>query len=81
MHKYRKRKRAGVITAAAIIIDIAMLGIFKYSGFIVENINALTGLGLDVPKIRLPIGISFFTFQMISYMFFYHINASVIKDN
>lgn len=52
----------------AVIFDIAMLGIFKYSGFIVENINSVTDLKLNIPDIRLPIGISFFTFQMISYI-------------
>ncbi len=68
IHKYRKRRRSAVITALAVAFDIAMLVVFKYSGFIVENINAVTGIGLNVPNIRLPIGISFFTFQMISYI-------------
>lgn len=45
-----------------------MLGVFKYSGFVVENINLLTGLSLPVPQIALPIGISFYTFQTISYV-------------
>ncbi len=54
--------------AAGIVIDIGLLVIFKYSGFIVENINLLTGAQLPVPQIRMPIGISFFTFQAISYI-------------
>ena len=45
-----------------------MLGVFKYSGFLIENINLLTGLNLPVPQIALPIGISFYTFQTISYV-------------
>lgn len=68
IHKHRKRQLSSVITGATITFDIAMLVIFKYSGFIVENINAVTGLDMAVPKIRLPIGISFFTFQMLSYI-------------
>ncbi|RKJ39038.1 MBOAT family protein [Acutalibacter sp. 1XD8-33] len=59
---------AKAAVAAGIVIDIALLVIFKYSGFLVENLNALTGLGLPVPQIRMPIGISFFTFQAISYI-------------
>lgn len=59
---------AKAAVAAGIVIDIALLVVFKYSGFIVENINGLTGLGLPVPHIRMPIGISFFTFQAISYI-------------
>lgn len=65
---YKGRIGSKIAVTAAVVFDIAMLGVFKYSGFIVENINAVTGLGLNVPQIRLPIGISFFTFQMISYV-------------
>jgi len=50
-----------------VVIDLALLGFFKYSGWMVENINALTGLAIPVPQIALPIGISFFTFQTMSY--------------
>ena len=66
----RLRGKAGLklVLAAGIVLDIAFLVIFKYSGFIVENINALTGAGLPVPDIRMPIGISFYTFQAISYI-------------
>ena len=48
--------------------DIGLLGIFKYSGFIVENLNLIPGLNLPVPKLTLPIGISFYTFQILSYI-------------
>ena len=50
-----------------VIIDLGLLGFFKYSGWMVENINALTGLAIPVPQIALPIGISFFTFQTMTY--------------
>ena len=64
----RDTGRAKLAVTLGIVIDIALLVVFKYSGFIVENLNAFTGLTLPVPKIRLPIGISFFTFQAISYI-------------
>ncbi|MDO4458925.1 MAG: MBOAT family O-acyltransferase [Clostridia bacterium] len=54
--------------ALGVTVDIALLIIFKYSGFIVENINALFRSSIPVPRITLPIGISFFTFQAISYI-------------
>lgn len=54
--------------AVAVVLNIALLVIFKYSGFMVESINAVLSLQLPVPQIRLPIGISFFTFQALSYV-------------
>ncbi|MGN0621636.1 MAG: MBOAT family O-acyltransferase [Porcipelethomonas sp.] len=65
---HRGRFLSKISIFAALVFDIGVLGIFKYSGFIVENINAVSGLDLNVPDIKLPIGISFYTFQIISYM-------------
>ena len=47
--------------------SLAMLGWFKYTDFFLANINALTGLSIPLLKIALPIGISFYTFQLLSY--------------
>ena len=52
----------------AIVLDIGILCAFKYLDFFVSNINALTGVDLSLPGIALPIGISFFTFQGLSYV-------------
>ncbi len=60
----KKKKRALVI---ALIIDVGVLAVFKYTGFFVENINSLLGISIPVPNIKLPIGISFYTFQTLSY--------------
>ncbi len=68
IEKHRDAGAGKAAVAAGITIDILLLVVFKYSAFIVENFNALTHLGLPVPQIRLPIGISFFTFQAISYL-------------
>lgn len=65
----------------AVIFDIAMLGVFKYSGFIVHNINAATGLNIKIADIKLPIGISFFTFQMISYIIDCHWEKVSVQKN
>ena len=58
-------EKIGLISS--LVINLGLLCTFKYSGFITENINALFGLNLDVPSFALPIGISFYTFQTISY--------------
>lgn len=56
------------IVTIGVVANIALLGYFKYFDFLLENINALTGSGFDYLNIALPLGISFFTFQQISYL-------------
>ena len=68
VEKYHGTKKAKFFVALSITGNLLLLGAFKYSGFFVENINALFGLSLNVPRISLPIGISFYTFQTISYV-------------
>lgn len=68
IERARESGRAKPVAAVGILLNIALLIVFKYSGFLTENFNALTGLALPVPQIRLPIGISFFTFQAVSYI-------------
>ncbi len=55
------------LLAIAVAVNLGLLGFFKYFGFLVENLNLL-GFGIPVPKIALPIGISFYTFQALSYV-------------
>ena len=53
----------------AVLLDLALLGCFKYLSFLISSMNQLLGREiLPVPEIALPIGISFFTFQAISYV-------------
>lgn len=53
---------------AGIVANLLFLGYFKYAGFGVRCLNVLAGLGLNVPSIALPLGISFYTFQAMSYV-------------
>ena len=62
------KHRSKLVLALAVIVNLGLLGVFKYTGFIMTNINAGFGLSLPVPQISLPIGISFFTFQALSYV-------------
>ena len=66
--KFRDTPRAKLAVGGGILVDILLLLIFKYSAFIVENLNAVSGAAIPVPQITLPIGISFYTFQAISYI-------------
>ena len=60
------RKKQRIFLILSIIVNLSLLGVFKYSNFIVNNLNLL-GLNIDIPNIALPLGISFFTFQTMSY--------------
>jgi alginate O-acetyltransferase complex protein AlgI len=68
IEQYRGRTLSKVFVALSLIVNLGLLTAFKYSGFIYENLNSWFGLGLEVPSFALPIGISFYTFQTISYI-------------
>ena len=68
VERFAGTRRGKVALIFAVTISLSLLGIFKYSGFLIENINAVLPLSLPVPQFSLPIGISFYTFQMISYI-------------
>ena len=53
---------------ADVVLNLALLGVYKYTGFFVRSINGVLGTDIAVPAIVLPIGISFFTFQIMSYV-------------
>ena len=61
-------KKARMAVVGGVVVNLAMLGVFKYAGFAVETINGITGLSIPVPKISLPLGISFYTFQAMTYV-------------
>jgi alginate O-acetyltransferase complex protein AlgI len=68
-NKTEKWKKTLLISS--VILNLGLLAYFKYANFFVENINALVGTwgahGIDMEKVALPIGISFFTFKKLSY--------------
>ena len=63
-----REKGRKALAAVAVVWNIGLLVVFKYSGFLVQTVNGLLGMDWAVPGIRLPIGISFFTFQALSYV-------------
>ncbi len=68
IEQHRGTWKAKAVLAVSVVANLGVLCIFKYSGFLVENLNALLQTSIPVPQIALPIGISFYTFQMLSYM-------------
>ncbi len=66
---YSKRKTiCRLVLTGSLVINISVLGFFKYYGFLINNINTWFDLSLVVRELPLPIGISFYTFQSISYI-------------
>ncbi len=57
-----------ILLATACIINLGLIGVFKYTGFVCENIQRIFGIPEVIPQIVLPIGISFYTFQLLSYV-------------
>ncbi|WP_042350289.1 MBOAT family O-acyltransferase [Bacillus massiliigorillae] len=69
IYKYREMKpsRAKLFLISSLIINIGLLSFFKYSDFLIENINYLFNVQINYLELPLPIGISFYTFQTMSY--------------
>ncbi|MBQ8837384.1 MAG: MBOAT family protein [Clostridia bacterium] len=65
--KYRGTKWAKVLLVSSVVTSLAMLGFFKYSDFFIENVNSIFKTDIALLGIALPIGISFYTFQTLSY--------------
>lgn len=70
-----------VFLILTVFFNIGMLIIFKYTGLILSTINSITGLGIPVPQIALPIGISFYTFQALSYCIDVYRNKEQVQKN
>ncbi len=66
--KWRGTPKAKIGVACSLVLSLGMLFVFKYTDFFISNINAAFGLSIPLAKIELPLGISFYTFQIISYI-------------
>ena len=64
---YRGRPAAKVLLVSSIAINLSMLGFFKYADFLIQTINGVAGTAIPLFNLPLPIGISFYTFQTMSY--------------
>ena len=67
--------------AFGVALNLLMLGVFKYTNFLMSNLRAVTGLELPMKEIALPIGISFFTFQAMSYVIDVYRGKAAVQKN
>ncbi len=79
MDKYKKQSKLFLIIS--IIISIGFLVYFKYANFLIENINLWLSHKIDFIYVALPIGISFYTFQMISYLIDVYKGEAKVQKN
>ncbi len=68
MEKTKKQKTKKTLLAVSISINVFLLGFFKYADFFIENVNTIFSSNIGLLKLALPIGISFYMFQTISYL-------------
>lgn len=77
----KKEKLSKLYISLSVVLSLGTLGYFKYADFFIENFNRVTGLSMGLLKIALPIGISFYTFQILSYTIdVYRRNVDVQKN-
>ena len=82
MDKNRGRqKRMKLLLVLSVVIDIGLLSVFKYTDFIITNVNAIFGSSFDLLNIALPIGISFYTFHAMSYTIDVYRNDVRVQKN
>lgn len=84
IHKFDKNKTVRLICLiVSLVMNLGLLGVFKYSGFIMQNIDAVFGTALFDPDhaLPLPIGISFFTFQSMSYTIDMYMRKIKVQKN
>ena len=67
IEKFRGRTLGKALTALSVVICLGFLLYFKYVDFFIESFNSAFGFSIPLLKVALPIGISFYTFQILSY--------------
>ncbi len=84
VHYYKEsgsEKRAKLWLGVSVIVNLGLLGFFKYSDFLISNINSILGFGIPLLNLTLPIGISFYTFQTMSYTIDVYRGDTRVQDN
>lgn len=67
IERHRGQRGAKIALLISLCVNLGLLGVFKYSDFLIGTVNSLFGTALPQPNLPLPIGISFYTFQTMSY--------------
>ena len=79
--KYKEMKKNKALFLFTITVNILILVFFKYIGFIIENINSIFQFKISVEQLPLPIGISFYTFQILSYIIDVYLDKVQVQKN
>lgn len=80
-HKDGKKRQEKITVFAAVLFNLGVLGFFKYNNFFLENINSWFGTDIELLQIALPIGISFYTFQSLSYVVDVYRGQAGVQNN
>ncbi len=67
IERWRGQRRAAVPLVVSVVVNLGVLGFFKYGDFLVSTVNSVFGTRIPLLRLGLPIGISFYTFQTMSY--------------
>lgn len=84
VHRFQENgenRKAKMVVFSSVVINLLLLGFFKYADFVIMNINALCGLSIPLLKLGLPIGISFYTFQTMSYTIDVYRGDAKVQNN
>ena len=65
----------------SVVVSLALLAVFKYADFFISSVNAVTGLNMTLLRLALPIGISFYTFQCLSYTIDVYRGTAAVQKN
>lgn len=65
--RFRGKRMSTVFLVSSVVINLLLLGYFKYSDFLIQTVNNVAGTSFPLQNLPLPIGISFYTFQTMSY--------------
>ena len=78
---YYDDKKQKLNLVFAIIINLGILVFFKYYGFLLDTFGGITGIHISHPELSLPIGLSFYTFRNLSYLFDIYISKITAQQN
>lgn len=81
IEKHRGRAGAKAFLASSVVINLLVLCFFKYADFLIQTVNALFGADIPLLNLPLPIGISFYTFQTMSYTIDVYRNEAKVQKN
>jgi alginate O-acetyltransferase complex protein AlgI len=76
-----RTSRKKLVVFLSVVLNLSILIYFKYTNFLCDNISAITGIDINIQKIIMPVGISFFTFQAMSYVFDIYFGSTKAQKN